>query len=85
MRPLIAWARRNPAIVIGVSALVGWALGSGLVPISLPFPTTAAPAPAAPVSPTGAPPAPAAASFATSSASMPAAGPAPDPFGDYGI
>jgi hypothetical protein len=82
MRPLIAWARRNPAIIIGVSALVGWAIGSGLVPLSLPFPTAAAPPATAPA--TGAPPAPAA-SFATSSASMPASSPPPDPFGGYGI
>jgi hypothetical protein len=83
MRPLIAWARANPAIVIGVSALAGWALGSGLLPISLPMPR-AAPAPAA--APATAPIAPAAASFATSSASMPAAPvPAADPFDAYGI
>jgi hypothetical protein len=85
MRSLITWARRNPAIVIGVSALAGWAIGSGLVPISLPFGSAAA-APAPTVPGAGSPPVPAAASFATSSASMPPApAAAPDPFGGYGI
>jgi hypothetical protein len=84
MRSLLTWARRNPAIVIGVSALAGWALGSGLIPISLPSFGQPAPAPA-PASPAGGPPVPAAASFAMSSASMPVAAPAPDPFGGWGI
>jgi len=82
MRSFAALARRNPYVVIGAAALVGWALGSGLVPITIPK-FSVPPSPATPAT-AGAPPS-GAAVVATSSASMPPAPSTSDPLGGWNI
>lgn len=86
MRSVERMIRSNPLAVLAIVAIVGWALGSGLIPLRLPalgglggHATTAAPAKgaaAAPIAP--------ATTIPTSSASMPApAAPVADPFAGY--
>jgi hypothetical protein len=65
MHELMTFARRNPLIVVGVAALAGWALGSGLVSIPA-LPSTSSSTPA-----TSTGPAPAAQLVGSTSASMP--------------
>lgn len=85
MRSVERMIRSNPLAVLAIVAIIGWALGSGMLPLRLPglgglggHATTAAPkgAAAAPVAP--------ATTIPTSSASMPApAAPVADPFAGY--
>lgn len=85
MRSVERMIRSNPLAVLAIVAIIGWALGSGMLPLRLPalgglggHATTAAPkgAAAAPVAP--------ATTIPTSSASMPApVAPVADPFAGY--
>lgn len=60
LQGLLAEARKRPEISLTVAAFVGWLVGSGGIPFSLPSLRPPAPAPAAPAapSPTPAPPPP---------------------------
>ncbi len=78
---------RSPWLVIGLAALGGWLLGSGVFALPFSVPSLGHAAPGAPASPAGLPASSSqAATIATSSGAMPAAPSAPsDPFAGWNI